>query len=459
MTAPSPRAPQLIGVALCLVVAAWGVERFADAVERETFRHERLAASLAATLAVALDPATAGERPAAELAATLAARLRLRRPLLFVRIVRDGQVLATLGEVPPGLTDPTATGPSADGRTEVVARRLDLAFLPTSDAWRWQPSPALPTTTAYLGLETSLPRRLYTRTAPEIAAVVLLGWACVAALMLAWQRQRRSRQLQHALEIERGRRAHFEEMSLAAAGLAHETRNPLGLILGLAQRIARDGATPAPTAERARQIIDAADRATSGLSDFMAFARGTPLRPQPTRADGLIGRVVEILRADFDEAAVHLTADIPAVTITCTPTMLEQILVNLLLNALQSSEAGTQVRVVLTVVPPGGSPEVGESKGFWARVARWLHPDAPPSAPGPVARLEVIDQGCGIPADRLPHITKPYVTHRADGHGLGLAIVRRMVEQHGWSLKITSQTEGPSRGTRVSIDGIALEDP
>ena len=61
--------------------------------------------------------------------------------------------------------------------------------------------------------------------------------------------------------------------NLAAAGLAHETRNPLGIILGLAQRLSDDSNADAQSRKVAEQIVDAADMATERLSDFITFAR------------------------------------------------------------------------------------------------------------------------------------------------------------------------------------------
>ena len=106
----------------------------------------------------------------------------------------------------------------------------------------------------------------------------------------------------------------------------------------------------------------------------------------------------------------------------CAPAMVEQVLVNLLLNALQASEAGTRVTLRLDVQ-------------------------------GSKATLAVEDRGRGIPAGLLPDVFKPYVSGRADGHGLGLAIVKRIVDQHGWSIELCSEVAG---GTRVTISNLAV---
>jgi signal transduction histidine kinase len=102
--------------------------------------------------------------------------------------------------------------------------------------------------------------------------------------------------------------------------------------------------------------------------------------------------------------------------------MLSQILVNLLLNSLHASPAGTTVSVR------------AETHGKFAD-------------------LSVEDQGSGIEPSLLPDIFKPYISGRSDGHGLGLAVVNRLVEQHGWTIRVESQV---GRGTRITISGIRI---
>jgi signal transduction histidine kinase len=69
------------------------------------------------------------------------------------------------------------------------------------------------------------------------------------------------------------------------------------------------------------------------------------------------------------------------------------------------------------------------------------------------AHLSVEDHGSGIEPALLPHIFKPYVSGRAEGHGLGLAVVKRFIEQHGWTIRADSQV---GRGTRITISGIRI---
>jgi two-component system, NtrC family, sensor histidine kinase HydH len=102
--------------------------------------------------------------------------------------------------------------------------------------------------------------------------------------------------------------------------------------------------------------------------------------------------------------------------------MLRQVLATLLLNSLQASPKAGRVAV---------------------RMERH----------GSRAALVVEDQGCGILPDLLPDIFKPYVAGDPDGHGLGLANVKRFVEDHGWTITADSQLD---RGTVMTIAGIRL---
>jgi two-component system, NtrC family, sensor histidine kinase HydH len=271
------------------------------------------------------------------------------------------------------------------------------------------------------GFDPSVNARALREVVIRVIATLLIAWAGIAALIRAWVRDIRARDLKAALDNERRERSRLAEMSLAAAGLAHETKNPLGLILGLAQRLNSDGTASPATKEAAEQIMDAADHATARLSDFINFARIATPHMQDVAAAQVLGRVVATMKPDFDEAGIRLELLADDLHIRCDSGMLEQVLVNLLLNSLQASAAGSTTTVRL-------------SKQGTAR-----------------ASLSVTDQGRGIAAQLLPEIFKPYVTGRPDGHGLGLAIVKRLVEQQGWSISVDST---PGQGTTFTLTGL-----
>jgi signal transduction histidine kinase len=257
----------------------------------------------------------------------------------------------------------------------------------------------------------------------SVTLVVVLLF--VGASTVAWIMAIRSGLLAEQLEAERARRSHLEELGLAAAGLAHETKNPLGIIMGLSQQIARSPSVTPENRVMLGHIIDEVDRATARLGSFMTFAQQREVRMTALDARTVVTKVVEVLKPDFDSAGVSLAVDCPSVKVLADEEMLQQILVNLLLNSLSASSAGMRVTVAV-------------------------------ERRGEAARITVADQGVGIAPELLPDVFKPYVSGRPDGHGLGLAVVKRFVEEQGWTVEVASQLQ---RGTTVTISGIQLSRP
>lgn len=243
---------------------------------------------------------------------------------------------------------------------------------------------------------------------------------CVLAVTAVWIAGIRRRVLAGELAAERIRGAHLEELSLAAAGLAHETKNPMGLIMGMAQRIAADPRIPDSSRVMLEHIMDEVDKATSRLGAFLSFAKQRTPNLTAVNAASLCAEVAEVLGPDFEAGGVRLALSTPARRILADPDLLRQILVNLLLNSVHASGPDTVVTIRL--------------KGQGRRLT-----------------LDVTDQGRGIAPDLLPNIFKPYITGSPSGHGLGLAIVKRLVEVQGWRIQAAST---PGQGATMTITGI-----
>lgn len=243
-----------------------------------------------------------------------------------------------------------------------------------------------------------------------------LAVAVAVVLLAVWAVQLHNRDLQAKLAASRVREEDLRELSLAAAGLAHEAKNPLGIARTLAQQL-HDGIREPH--EAAEQILDELDVATARLGGFMAYAK--PQAPARVRVEvaSLVAELLAVLEPDSEAAGVTIVADCEG-TVEADPEMLRQILVNLLLNSIEASSAGGVIRVELT--------------------------DARTEA-----SLTVRDEGCGIAPERRTEVFKPYVSDREGGHGLGLAIVRRLVEAHGW--RVAAEANAPC-GTVIRIDGM-----
>jgi two-component system, NtrC family, sensor histidine kinase HydH len=240
-------------------------------------------------------------------------------------------------------------------------------------------------------------RAAWTRlTVAAAGSLVLLSVALVwrATVHLADARGR-----EQLLEVET---RHLRELSQAAAGLAHETRNPLGLIRGWAQRLGQSGLQTPEQEQQARAMLEECDRVTSRINQFLTFARPTEPRTERVELAALAEELAALLEPDLEARRLRLSRRIDApATVPADREMLRQALFNLLQNAVQFS-------------PDGGEVEI--------RVL---------SGPGKV-RIEVADRGPGVAKESVGSLFTPYFTTRPGGTGLGLALVRRIALAHGW---------------------------
>jgi len=258
------------------------------------------------------------------------------------------------------------------------------------------------------------------RAALSRISVVAAGWLLVACVAFAWRATVRLAEARGRARMLEAEARHLRDLSQAAAGLAHETRNPLGLIRGWAQRLA-DSAASGEEASQARALVEECDRVTARINQFLAFAR--PSDPRPERFDPatLVAELAALLEPDLTARRVTLREMSPGNTVLADREMLRQALFNLLQNAVQASGEGGVVETLL---------RRGRDGRF---------------------RLEVADRGPGVAADHVPRLFTPYFTTRPDGAGLGLAIVRRIAAAHGWEAGYTPR---PGGGAIFWLDGI-----
>ena len=214
------------------------------------------------------------------------------------------------------------------------------------------------------------------------------------------------------------------------AMLAHELRNPLAPIRN-ALYVLRHPGTDATTAQEMRDMAERQvrhmARLLDDLLDVSRISRGRiELRREAVDVAGLVGRTLEAVRPLIDEGRHQLTVSLPPepVRVDADPTRLEQVLTNLLNNAAKYTEPGGHIRLVV------------ERQG------------------GDVV-LRVRDTGVGIAADMLPRIFDLFVQgdRRPDraraGVGIGLTLVRRLVELHGGTVDASSP--GPGQGSEFLV--------
>jgi signal transduction histidine kinase len=215
--------------------------------------------------------------------------------------------------------------------------------------------------------------------------------------------------------VERERLAALGEL---AAVVAHEVRNPLCVVInaiGSLREFLRAGTPAAKLADAEAFATMASEEAVQLnriVSDLLEFARPRP----PTLAIGSLAPVLVNVRAATapdGRVAVEIGRDLPAVQFDAL--FLQQALLNLVLNGLQA-------------VPKNGSVSVRASRA---------------EIDGAVfACIDVADDGQGIPANVRDTIFEPFFTTKPSGTGLGLAVVKRVVESHGGVLAVESSTDG-----------------
>lgn len=258
---------------------------------------------------------------------------------------------------------------------------------------------------------------------------VLLVWGAgefaVLLFCILWFLGLRHQALSESLMLARAHGEHLEELAQIAAGLAHETRNPLGLVRGSAQQLLKTGQLSADERTVVETIVDQADVATSRLGDFIAYAKPVVPTQRFTPLPDVLGKVERLMNEEMRAAGIEMSLVSDRVEIQCDAPMLVQVLMNLILNASQAASRGVGIQVEFAVGAGGG-------------------------------RLSVVDNGPGIQPDRMPHIFSPYSSEREGGTGLGLAVVKRIVEAHGWRIAVES---APGVRTAFVIDGIVSRTP
>jgi signal transduction histidine kinase len=234
--------------------------------------------------------------------------------------------------------------------------------------------------------------------------IVLFGGISVAGYALAWRTVGRTSDLQIRLVRASEMNTHLREMNLAAAGLAHETRNPLNIIRGMAQMLSRQGDVTPEIKEKSAAIVNETDKVAAQLNEFINYSRPREIRRAQLALPAAAQEVVRALNFDMEEKKVKLEVKGETVTIEADEQLFRQMLFNLVLNAVQALEPGGEIQVV-----------VGRK--------------------GTEAFLEVRDNGPGVPPERRKEIFKPYFTTHQKGTGLGLAVVQQIVLAHGWEIE------------------------
>jgi signal transduction histidine kinase len=220
-----------------------------------------------------------------------------------------------------------------------------------------------------------------------------------------------------------------------AGEIAHELKNPLATVKGLAQLVAKDA--EGKSAERIGVLRREVDRMQGILEEFLNFSRPlVPLTQREVRLDELCADVVLLHESVAAERKVSVVPpSATGLTARCDPRKVKQILINLLQNALAASPAGAEIRFAVEAAANDGESMV---------------------------RVTVADQGPGLPAEIAAHVFEAGVTNKPGGSGLGLTVSRALARQHGGELALKSSSHGcvgelvlPRRGAQIEREGEA----
>ena len=256
--------------------------------------------------------------------------------------------------------------------------------------------------------------------------IVFLATLSALGSGLAWRNLLTSSDLQLRLVRASELNTHLREMNLAAAGLAHETRNPLNIIRGLAQMISKKPETAPELQEKSREIINEADKVAAQLNEFINYSRPREVRRTTLALSAVVNDVVRTLSYDLEEKNVELKVTGEQLNIEADEQLLRQALFNLILNAIQAVNGKGEVNVFAQRV------QAGE------------------------AMIEVRDNGPGVPPEQRKEIFKPYFTTHNTGTGLGLAVVQQIILAHGWEIECLANAPKGAvfRISRVKINAL-----
>lgn len=227
--------------------------------------------------------------------------------------------------------------------------------------------------------------------------------------------------------LERAREAALRQENLAAmgrmtAGIAHEIRNPLGIIRGAGQHLERVLGEAGIADEVAAFIPEEVDRLDRILAGYLAFGSGQPGEPEEFDLRACLRRGVRLAADELAAAGARVEGpgDGPALPVLGDPRRLHQVCLNLLLNARDAMPGGG--RVVVAVEAPAGARQ---------------------------ATVSVLDEGTGLGAVDPGRLFEPFRTSKEKGSGLGLAISRRIVEDMGGTLELRDRRD--RRGAEAVI--------
>lgn len=202
-----------------------------------------------------------------------------------------------------------------------------------------------------------------------------------------------------------------------AAEFAHEIKNPLTAISMYAEFAQRDLSEVDPAlADDMEQIIHQSERIARLAKSLLTFSRQTPQLLEGVNLSRLIDRVLETIQFRLTDIVVEKQYDPDLPLIQADASQIEQVLMNLIVNAIQAMPQGGRLTLKTARISDGQAPLVS---------------------------VTITDTGCGIPPEHVSQLFQPYFTTKkaTEGTGLGLYVCKNIVEQHHGTIEMTSQVD------------------
>ncbi len=229
----------------------------------------------------------------------------------------------------------------------------------------------------------------------------------------------------------------MEAIGQLAGGIAHDFNNLLAVIRGNAELALSQAEQlgPSEALDCVKEVIAAGDRAAALTRQLLAFSRKQVMQPVPVKLNEVVGNLAQMLKRLIGEDIdldFQYAAELPRVQADIG--MIEQVLVNLVVNARDAMPKGGCLTIKLSAV------DVDLRRAT----------EIPEARPGLYVRLSVADTGCGISEEVLPHVFEPFFTTKevGKGSGLGLSTVYGIVRMHSGWIDVESKV---GRGTTVHV--------
>jgi signal transduction histidine kinase len=225
----------------------------------------------------------------------------------------------------------------------------------------------------------------------------------------------------------------LEAVGKLAGGVAHDFENQVTAIMQTAELLEQEFPEGDQRREDAQRILSAAEKADRLVAQLLAFGMRQELKPQLLDLNSIVGNLENMLKqVTGDKVELVLLLEPELATVKADQSQLEQVLMNMVVNAHEAMPEGGR----LTVRTENVTVEPEQCRGV------------PGARPGRFVRLTIADTGVGMSRDTLEQMFEPFFTTKESGTGLGLSVAYGIIRQHGGWISVDSE---PGRGTRFQI--------